>query len=424
MRVQEGGMINLDNVDESTRNLNLLGYLGNVKETTTPVPGTNNQVDVDYNVTEKSSASATAGAGYGSNGFVITAGINQSNFLGTGDSVGVNFNTDLYGRTYSFTFNNPCINEYCVSRGFTIYDSVTTPDSANLGSFYSFNQYGFNVAYGIPISEFNSYQLGYGLEHTTLHEITNPIDNPQTGQQYISPITGLPEVTQSYMVTNFIKANGTQFNQLLLSAGWSRNTLDRTVFPTSGINQAAALQVSTPVSATPLDYYKITYQAHWYRPLFDDYIFTAEGGAGYGNSYGPPHALPFFDNYYAGGIGFNGAVRGYETNTLGPQDNTNTPVGGNSMFAGSLGLIIPTPLSDTLRTTAFVDGGNVFQTRNAYTIPSNGTNFGLRYSTGVELDWQVPVVNALLTISLAKPLNPAKVDPDTEWFQFNIGTSF
>ena len=286
MRVQEGGMINLDNIDESTRNLNLLGYLDNIKETTTPVPGTNDQVDVDYNVTEKSSASATAGAGYGTDGFVFSAGINQSNFLGTGDSVGVNFNSDPYERTYSFSFNNPCINEYCVSRGFTVYDTLTTPYAVNLGNSYTFNQYGFNVAYGIPVSEFDSYQLGYGVQHTTLHA------NNST----------------STMVNTFVQDNGSEFNQLLLSAGWSRNTLDRAIFPTNGFNQAAAIQVSTPVAGTPLDYYKITYQGHWYRPLFDNYIFTAEGGFGYGNNYGPPGALPFFDNYYAGGIGFNGAV--------------------------------------------------------------------------------------------------------------------
>ncbi len=417
MRVQEGGMINLDDIDESTRNLNLLGYVNNIKESTTPVPGTNNQVDVDYNVTEKSSAAATAGAGYGTTGFVFSAGVNESNFLGTGDSVGVNFNSDPYARTYSFSFTNPCINEYCVSRGFTVYDTLTTPYAVNLGNSYTFNQYGFNVAYGIPVSEYDSYQLGYGLQHTTLH----------TGNSL------------STMVNSFVQKNGSEFNQLLLSGGYSRNTLDRAIFPTSGFNQAAAIQVSTPIAGAPLDYYKLTYQGHWYHPLFDDYIFTAEGGLGYGNSYGPPGALPFFNNYYAGGIGFNGAVRGYETDTLGPQDNTGSPVGGNAMLAGSLGVIIPTPLSDTLRTTAFVDGGNVFDTKTAYNVPAQtpstpgaqptnnfptGINLGeLRYSTGVEFDWQVPVINAMLTLSFAKALNPSKTDK-TEWFQFNIGTGF
>ncbi len=430
MRVQEGGMINLDDIDESTRNLNMLGYLGNVKETTNPVVGTNDQVDVDYNVTEKSSAAATAGAGYGTDGFVLSAGINESNFLGTGDSVGINFNSDPYERTYSFSFNNPCINQYCVSRGFTVYDTLTTPFAVNLGSFYSTNEYGFNVAYGIPISEYDSYQLGYGVQHTTLHN-----GNESTVENGVVVPIG------STMVQSFIKDNGNEFNQLLLSLGWTRDTLDRAVFPTSGLNQAAAIQISTPIASTPLDYYKLTYQAHWFLPMWDDYIFTAEGGAGYGNSYGSPGALPFFDNYYAGGIGFNGAVRGYETNTLGPQDNTGTPVGGNAMLAGSLGLIIPTPIDDTLRTTLFVDAGNVFDTKRAYNVPFEspsvptpgapqtnnfpvGIDLGeLRYSTGVEFDWQVPVVNALLTLSFAKALNPSKTD-QTEWFQFNIGTSF
>lgn len=402
MRVQEGGLINVDNVDESTRQLNLLGYLSNIKEQTVPVPGSQNLVDVNYNVTETSSASATAGVGYGTLGWVINAGINQSNFLGTGDSVGINFNTDLYERTYSLTFNNPYFTPNGVSAGFSAYDTQVTPGSVNLPEYFM-NNYGFNLVYGIPLTETSSYQLGIGLQHTTLH-----------------PGNNVPTV-----FTAFTKANGTQFNQLLLSAGWSSDTLDRLVFPTSGLNQQAALQVSTPIAGTPLDYYKITYQAHWFRPITDGFIFTAEGGAGYGNGYGPTQALPFFENYYAGGIGFNGAVRGYETNTLGPLDSNGQPVGGNAMLAGSLGLIVPIPLApDSLRTTIFVDSGNVYNTHTAYTQKSTGIQLGqLAYSTGVEVDWQVPVVNALVTLSLAKAIDPPK-NYQPEFFQFNIGTSF
>lgn len=402
MRVQEGGLINVDNIDESTRQLNLLGYLSNVKETTVPVPGSQNLVDVNYNVTETSSAQATAGVGYGTLGWVIDAGINQSNFLGTGDSVGINFNTDLFERTYSFSFNNPYFTPYGVSAGFTAYDTQETPGSVNLPEYFV-NNYGFNFVYGIPLTETSSYQLGWGVQHTTLH----PGDNASTIYQ------------------SFTNANGSEFNQLLLSIGWSRNTLDRIVFPTSGLNQQLALQVSTPIAGTPLDYYKATYQAHWYHPITDGYIFTAEGGAGYGNGYGPTKNLPFFDNYYAGGIGFNGAVRGYETNTLGPVDNNIQPIGGNAMLAGSLGLIVPMPIApDSLRTTLFVDAGNVYNTRTAYTEPSTGIQLGqLAYSTGVELDWQVPVINALITVSLAKALDPPK-NAQLEFFQFNIGTSF
>ncbi len=123
-------------------------------------------------------------------------------------------------------------------------------------------------------------------------------------------------------------------------------------------------------------------------------------------------------------------MRGYQANTLGPLVSKNTALGGNKLATGSLALIIPNPISATkLRTSLFLDAGNVYSTEAQV---RGGSSAGpLRYSTGVAVDWQVPVLNVLLSVSVAEPLNPQHhtingqlVRDQRDPFQFNIGTSF
>ena len=90
-------------------------------------------------------------------------------------------------------------------------------------------------------------------------------------------------------------------------------------------------------------------------------------------------------------------------------------MGGNLLAYGSAEMILPQPLSnDTYRTLLFVDGGNVYNTKEK-------GNSGFRYSTGVEVQWRTPI--APLVFSLGKALNNKPGD-DTQFFQFTIATSF
>jgi len=405
MRQTEGGLSSAKNIDESTRQLNLLGYFQNVQERLLPVPGTTNQVDLDYSVSEQPSAQATMGAGYGTDGVVLSAGVNENNFLGTGRQVGVNFTRNIYQQSYSLSYNNPYYTPTGVQRGFNLYNTKTTPGNLNLTQ-YEFNSYGGNMMYSIPFSEKDSYQIGLGLQRTVLQQGNAP----------------------SAQVQSFVQNEGTTFNQFILSGGWTRNGLNRAFFPTQGTYQNIGVQVSTPLSGKPLDYYKVTYLVHNYEPIAKNWTSFLAATAGYGGAYGTTKGLPFFTNYYAGGLVGSGEVRGYQTNTLGPKDSTGLPIGGNVLLAGTAELFLPNPLSGkTFRSGVFVDAGNVYTTWNAYnTYPNStvGVKLGdLRYSTGVDIQWKLPVLNAILEVALSKALNPKPGDL-TEPFSFNIGGNF
>ena len=405
MRQSEGSLSSIKNSDESVRQLNLLGYFKNVTEKTVPVPTSQNQVDLDYAVTEQPSAQATVGAGYGTDGVVLSAGVNEKNFLGTGRQVGVNFARNVYQQSYSFSYNNPYYTPQGVQRGFNLYNTKTTPGELNIAP-YEFTMYGGNMTYSIPFSEKDSYQVGVGLQRTVLEQGFNPASQ----------------------ITQFAQNEGTTFNQLLLTLGWTRNGLDRLNFPTEGTYQNLGIQVSAPLSGPSLEYYKATYQIHDYQPITHGFIGFLAATAGYGNGYGKTQGLPFFTNYYAGGLVTSGEVRGYQTNTLGPRGSTGYPMGGNALITGTAQVILPGPLSgDNFRTSVFMDGGNVYNTWNVYnTYSANQVGIkpaNLRYSTGLDLQWRLPVLNAILEVALSKALNPQPGDL-VEPFSFNIGGNF
>ena len=115
-------------------------------------------------------------------------------------------------------------------------------------------------------------------------------------------------------------------------------------------------------------------------------------------------------------------MRGYRGNSLGPRDRyertgREEPIGGNLRVVGSTELIFPVPFSEieSLRMLAFVDAGNVFDTRE-------DVDWGeLRYSAGVGLTWLSPL--GALTFSFARPLND-RAEDRTQVFQFSLGSLF
>jgi outer membrane protein insertion porin family len=175
-----------------------------------------------------------------------------------------------------------------------------------------------------------------------------------------------------------------------------------------------------PATSKALNYYKASYQAKMYYPLMKGFILTTLGSFGYGNSYNR-QGLPFYENYFAGGIAQPGQVRGYESYSLGPQDSTGHAIGANLLVSGSAGIVLPYPLSrETFRSTLFIDGGNVFSDGT----PANltGTKSGtLRYSGGLSLEWRSPF--GPLAFSVAAPMNLQLYD-QAQYFQFTMSSGF
>lgn len=389
MRQMESAWLASDKLERSRVRVQRLGYMSDVTVETPLVPGSSDMVDVDLSVTEEPSGSLMVGLGYSGDGLLLNASVSQNNFLGSGKRVTTEINSSKVSKVYSFSHTNPYYTMDGVSRTTQLYYRQTDTSATSVAEYVQ-NQLGGKLTYGIPITEYDSIRLGVGYEDA---EIKTTAFTPQ-----------------SYV--DYLNANGYQFTTYRLTLGWTHDTRDRTVFPTTGIIQNLSGDVTTPGS--DLNYYKIYSNTQWYYPLSSMFTLSLNGELSYGERYSDTTDVPFFEKFYAGGAQ---SVRGYRSNSLGPKDGT-LALGGNFRAVGNVELVFPPPFAEdskTVRLSAFFDAGNVFADMGSF---SGGE---LRQSVGVSLLWLSPI--GPLSFSLASPLNE-QVDDRTESFQFTLGSFF
>ena len=391
MRQLEGGWYSAEQVERSRARLDRLGYFENVNVETPPVPGTTDQLDVDYSVEEISSGSVTAGLGFSqTSGLLFNASISQNNFLGSGKRVSFAFDNSDINTIYRFSYINPYWTIDGVSRGFGVFYRKTDASEANLSD-YGTDTRGADINWGIPINEYDTIRFSVGYQGLDLKETsTSPLE-----------------------VTDFIDKHGDSFDDAVLIGSWSHDSRDRILFTNTGGLQSFSFETTTPGSG--LQYYKMGYTQQRFVPLTRDLTLGLKGNLGYGDGFGDYDNLPFFENYFAGGVR---SVRGFEDNTLGPRDSDGDPIGGSLLMVFNAEIIFPVPFVENasgMRLSAFFDAGNVFGDYNTFETSS------IKYTVGLAGLWLSPL--GPISVSLGYPLN-ADDDDEVQNFQFTVGTFF
>jgi outer membrane protein insertion porin family len=391
MRQMEGAWYDRAQIKRSKTRLQRLSYIESANVKTVRIPGRDDAVNLVVDVKERLASSFSAGIGYSdSEGVIFNTSLSFGNFRGTGKNVAVSVNTSKVNTVYSLSYTNPYYTLNGISRGFSVY--YRTIDAAAAGvTTYSADRYGGNLNYGVPLSEFDNFNFGVGLQNTKVKTGTNA----------------------STQVQDYLRTNGNEFNEYLINVGYTHDSRNRTVFANSGLLSTTGLSVALPGS--DLEYYKLSLYNTYHYPLSDKTSLFAKGNIGYGKGYGKTTTLPFFEKYYAGGVG---TVRGYKDNSLGPLDSNGDPYGGDLRTTFSTGLLFPVPFSqklDSVRMSAFFDAGNVFAKPKDFEFNQ------LRTSAGIGLIWLSPI--GPLNFSFASALN-AKPGDHTQSFQFTIGTQF
>ena len=387
----EGGFYDTSKLQLSKQRIDRTGYFSEVEVETPPVTGTTDQVDVAVRVKEKPTGTILLGIGFSSaDKLILQAGVSQSNIFGSGNTLGAQVNKGSFSRVLSMSFTQPYYTVDGVSRGFDIYNRMIDANVLALGH-YTTNALGAGVRFGIPMSEADTIGIGMSAEHTQLGLFSD------------SPVRLL----------DFENLYGSEYSFIIGTAGWTRDTRDSVIWTTRGHMQRVSSEVTMPVG--DLRYYKVGYEHQWFYPVSQTFTLMLRGDVGIGDGMsGKP--LPFFKNYYAGGVT---SVRGYNTSSLGPRDLTdNSILGGNRRMVGNAELLFPMPGSGTdrsVRLGAFVDAGQVFAVGEKIALSD------LRYAAGLSLAWNSPV--GPLRFSVARPLN-AKPNDDIQRLQFTLGQVF
>lgn len=436
MRQMEGSWLNSKSIETGKTRLNRLGYFENVEVQTVRVPGSDDQVDLVYSVKEANSGSVNFGVGYGTeSGVSFQVGLQQDNFLGSGNRVGINAMMNDYQKNVSLDYRDPYWDLDGVSLGGKIFYDEFEASEAGIVD-YTNQSYGASLTWGFPFDELNRFEFGVGYTH-------NKIGN-------LSPYLQVEQFLQA-QADNIDSSGALNTNDFDFNISWTRNNLNRGYFPTAGNHQRAFYKMTVPGS--DVQYFKMQYDVRQYVPLTKKHEFTLlfRGRLGYGNGYGQTdgndNLFPFYENYYAGGFT---TLRGFGSNSVGPKavyrdysgsnngadTATDDSVGGNAVALASIELIVPTPFAsdevrNQIRTSIFFDMASIWDTEFDYR--DSGAEYGDRYyydysdptnyrsSYGAALQWMSPM--GPLVFSLAKPIKKFDGD-DEEFFTFTIGRTF
>jgi outer membrane protein insertion porin family len=397
VRQIEGGWYDGPRIERSKVRIRRLGFFEDVNIETPPVPGSPDQIDIEIAVTEKSTGNLLAGVGYSSaEGVVVSASVSQQNAFGSGNALAFQINTSKYNRTYSFLLTEPYWTVDGVSRTIELYQRRTDPSGLAISQYQS-DTIGGALGFGIPITETDTINVGVRTERT---DLTLFVDSPQ---EYI----------------RFVEEFGNPTWSVIVNGGWARDSRDDILYPTRGRLQSAYAEIGVPPG--DLQYYKAQYVHQWFWPVYGNFVLMLRGEVGYADGYGGK-SLPFYKALYGGGVG---SVRGYESNSLGPQDEFGNVLGGKLKVIGNVELFYPILKGDkSVRASVFADAGQISGYPGApppFTLNPDTDFESFRYSAGVGLAWNSPV--GPLKFSYALPLNEKPGDR-AQKFQFQVGNVF
>jgi outer membrane protein insertion porin family len=377
-------------------------------------------VDLNYDVTEKSTGSVMFGAGLSSSeGVVLGVTVNQANFLGTGNRVSAQVNTGKVNKTYSLSYTDPYFTADGISRGFDVYRKDVNSSSLNIGN-YNTSSYGAGVRFGVPLNERDTIGFGLTADYTSIELNTT---SPSRYQKFCG---GNPPTTYS---------SGCDNAMLRTDLSWTHDTRDNILFPNRGVLQRLSGEIGLP--GLDLQYYKVNYQHVWYKDFSKTITLMLNGELGFAGNYGGG-TFPFYKNFYVGGVN---SVRGFDTSSMGPtafESTTNASygLGGTRRIVGNAELFFPVPMmkdNKQLRLSAFLDAGTVWGGTSAGDLlqpgqlgagspgSCSGASDCMRYSTGLGISWYSPF--GPIKLVLAKPLNE-KTNDKTQMLQFQMGSQF
>ena len=424
MRQFEGAYLSNSRLERSKIRLQRLPYIEKVEETTTPVPGTADLVDLDFDIKEGLPGQFGGGVGYsGSQKLILNGNFVHTNFMGSGNRVQADINTGQFRTVYSLAYTDPytTINE--VSRTLSLaYRDITQYTSS--ASDFATKTLSASVEYSYPLTEFQRLIFGGTWQSS---ELLSSNSASRQAQEWVR--------NNGNGTTNFVPGGviyTTQFNTYEVLAGWVYDSRNRALFADRGSRHR--LVANTTVPGSEVEYFTLNYNYQQYLPLTRWATILFNVDLGYGAAFGNTTSLPPYKNYFGGGPD---TIRGFKENNLGPRDDFGNPYGGDLLVAGQTELLLPIPekWQAKARFSLFYDMGNVFSQgdvrfydkQHIEPIEYNFDAGNLKQSVGIAAQWLAPL--GLFRFSYAFPFNvqsgtTSLYGDNTERFQFSIGGAF
>ncbi len=409
LRQFESSTYSINKVDRSKIRLQRLKFVNQVDVKKIIVDEKNGYMDIDFLLEETQSGEFKVGAGWSdSSGAIFNVKVQQDNFLGKGNNVGLEIEKSSYKKLLRYRNTDPYFNNNGMSKSTSLTISETDVSATSTAAYIS-DTIAYGVNYNVPISESRSY--GYGAE-VVLTDYTTTIGSPTN-------------------VTSFINKYGNSHLGILFNASLIEDTRDRTVYATQGRRQSLFSRLYIPPD---LDYSYLSlkfageYNTPYKLNVFDIFdwntSFQVKPEIGLGIGLAGSSNLPFHDKFFAGG---DKSVRGFDSGSLGPLRNNTSctaktcdAIGGDFLAILQNDWVFPPPpfLGEdkrVFRGSLFLDIGNVFEDISDFSYSD------LRGSYGIQLNFRTPV--GAVSMGFVDTFK-SKSGDDTKPIIFSLGGAF
>lgn len=200
-------------------------------------------------------------------------------------------------------------------------------------------------------------------------------------------------------------------NRLVSKIGTSLvyDTRDSYLLPTKGQKSGIYGEFAGGPLGADTKFYKIEATSSWYFKGFSEgHILELMGRTGVVEGY-DHQKVHIFDRWFLGGLY---SLRGYRYRAVGPRDETNEPIGGNTYWFASAEYSIP--IIERLRFATFYDIGMVYSNAYDWNVSQYNDNIGV----GIRLN--LPI--GPLRLDYGIPISPTQgVNNSHGRFQFGVG---
>jgi outer membrane protein insertion porin family len=380
--ISEGDYLNLSKVKKSIDNVKSKQFFSKV-DYKIEDSDKKNYKDFNLFVKEQPTGSLTAGIGYGTNGGIFEASINEKNFLGQG--INFNFTGQLSTEKISGEVAYVDPNFKNSNKELATYVYSESDDYSNSG--YQNKRVGTKIATKYEIYEDVYFRPNFGLQYDKLDVISS--------------------------TSSLLKSREGSFKTMSLGYNFSVDKRDSRYNPTSGLTSYFDQNISTLFSDIPTIQTGIG--STFYKELISD-KFIGSAKFRLANVVALDNKdVKLSDRVYAS----TSDLKGFEPRGVGPVDSGDH-IGGNNLATLSLKSTFPNPIPENLRATSFVffDIGNVWGVDYSDLISENSK---IRSSTGLAVDLMSPIGPLSFVYSI--PLSKSSTDKEQK-FLFNIGSSF
>jgi len=405
-RLHEGDAFNTFQVRRSQDRINSLGFFQEKLEIEQKPGSAPDRIVLETNVEEKATGELQLSAGFSSlERFILSASVTQRNFRGMGQELRTSVNYSTYSKSVNVGFTEPYFLDKNIALGADVFrqdvNSFNFISGNERNTIYSQIRTGFQIRAGIPVTEYLSLALRYGLtfDRVTVDPSSYYSDRFQPGTFQCDPV-----LAGQYLCDTIGR-------RTISTVGYSLifDSRDNRIRPTRG--HSVTFSQDFAGLGGNVKYLRNRLSADKYWPLGSGFIFSLRGEAGYIKSFekgvsASSDPVRLVDRFLLG----EPQMRGFDIRGVGPRiirkyynadgtfnENRDTwsddALGGRAYYLTHAEIEIPLGSGARdlgLRPSIFVDAGAVFGVRrptyangglidlpNGFTFPTFDAN-GLR----------------------------------------------